>query len=373
MTLAAHNPSPSPKILLIGPSFSGGGAEGRFTTIAKYLFGGKTDVAVLVAKKNNTDLTVGKFIDLKWKGRLSYPKLIWQLSKQIKKQRYDTIMAFGFFPIIISILALLFARCNTKIIINEITRPKMAGGSGRNKVYNILRRLLYRRSTVVTANSIDGLRETCELAGRPYREGIRVVNVIDTNRLKRKAKEKTGVQIPKGRFVICVARLEFMKRIDTVIDALALLTERIDCQLIIVGDGIAKTTLETQVVRAGLQNRVLFTGTVNNPFPLLIHASALVLASEYEGFSNSVLEAMFCDIPVITSLCSSDAQEMCKQGAALGFEIGDSKRLSEHLHTILTDNKLHQNLIQCAQNYRTPHALEQAIPFYEELFYEVAG
>ena len=362
-----------PNVLLVGPSFSGGGAEGRFTNIAQYLFEGKNDVAVLVAQKNKIYPITGRLIDLEWKSRLSYPKLIWQFRSQNKKQRYQIIMAFGFFPITISILALLFVRCNTKIIINEITRPKLAGQSGRNKVYNILRRLLYRRGTVITANSIDGLQETCELAGRPYKEGIRVVNVIDTNRLKRKTKEKVDIQIPKERFIICVARLEFMKRIDTVIDALALLTKRIDCQLIIVGDGIAKATLEAQVTRTGLQNKVIFTGTLNNPFPLLTHASALVLASEYEGFSNSVLEAMVCNIPVITSLCSSDAHDMCTQGAALGFEIGDSRNLARHLYSILTNNILRQKLIQHACDYRTPHCLENAIIFYQELIYKISN
>jgi len=330
-------------------------------------------VAVLKPGNSHEDVLKNQVTDLGWRGRFSYPRLILRLVRQIRSQRYEAIMAFGLFPNLISIIAFLFAGGDTKLVINEVTRPEVAQKPGRRGRYNFLRRLFYGRCTLITANSIDGLAESCKLAAKPVESGVRVVNVIDSSNIERMALEKHDVEIPQGKFVVFVARLEFLKRVDTVIDAFSLLAGNTDCRLVVIGDGEARSELDSQVGRLKLQDVVQFTGRLENPFPVLAQASAFVLASEYEGFSNSVLEAMFSDVPVITSYCSSDAWEMCDQGAALGFEVGDHRLLAEHITNVITDKTLSDELIRCARAYRKPHALENAIPFYEDLIRKVVS
>ena len=372
MTLGNRILVPPPKVLLVGPSISGDGAQLRFRNIATHLFCGANDVVVLTSGSSLEPQISGGVVDLGWNGRLSYPKLVWRLRNILRCQRYDVLMAFGLFPSLVSIVASMFLRgCRTKLVISEITRPEMEARSRRGRIYNFLRRILYPRSALITANSIDGLRETCILAGVPVVRGVRVFNVIDGNLLKNKAVADVDC-LPQGKYVVCVARLDFMKRIDTVVDAFAVLAAQSDCGLMIIGDGKARSALEAQVERIGLQHTVRFTGRLENPLPILRRAAAFVLASEYEGFSNSVLEAMFCDVPVITSLCSSDAREMCDQGAALGFEVGDYKQLANHIAAVLTNETLSQKLVQRAREHRAPHAVENAIPFYEDLIRKVA-
>ena len=74
---------------------------------------------------------------------------------------------------------------------------------------------------------------------------------------------------------------------------------------------------------------------------------------------------MFCDVPVITSFCSTDAREMCDQGAALGFEVGDTLQLSRHISAVVDDESVGQKLVSCAREYRAQHEMNQAIPVYE--------
>ena len=376
VALKKNHPVHVPKVLLVGPGFSGGGAEGRFANIVRHLFGGKSDVAVLVPRGPIDQINDGEVINLGWKSRRTYPKAIWLLRNRIKREGYDVVMAFGLFPCMVSILAGLFARRRTKIVLSEITRPKMEalnGAGWRALAYNIFRKVLYGRCDLITANSIDGLRETCALAGMPIEQGIRVVNVVDLARLNSKAIEASNMAVPEGNYVISIGRLDFMKRIDTVVDALRLMLSRIQCKLVVVGDGEAREALENKIKCLGLQNAVIFTGKLDNPFPLLKQAIAFVLASEYEGYSNSVLEAMFLDIPVITSFCSSDAQEMCDQKAALGFKVGDVGQLAAHIASVVTDQELRQSLVSHARMYRVPHMMEHAIPFYENLIRRVAA
>lgn len=364
------------KVLLVGPSFSGGGAEKRFVNIATNLFEGKADIAVLVPVQKTSTTIKNNVFSLGWNGRLSYPKVIWLLRQRIKHGQYDVVMAFGLYPCVVSILAGSIMTINSKIVVSEITRPRMEAQNNnawRTLAHNFLRKLLYKRCSLITANSIDGLSETCGLAGIPVAKGVRVVNVVDRINLLKESEKEIGISTPEGKYVICVGRIDYMKGLETVVNAFDILVKHIKCRLVIVGDGEARATLERQVGALGLREEVIFTGMLKNPYPLLKKAAAFILASEYEGFSNSVLEAMFCDVPVITSFCSTDAREMCELGAALGFEVGDYKQLAKHIATVVTDNQLGQRLVQRARDYRTPHAMENAIPFYEDLVCKVAS
>ena len=369
-------PLTRPKVLIVGPSFTGGGAERRFTNIVRNLFSGKCDVAVLVPDQI-PEICLGKVFYLGWSksSRLSYIKAIWILKQRINQGQYDVLISFGLFPNLVSIIAGLFSPAKTKIIINEITRPKLLvkQKNMRSILYGKLQKWFYGRSYLITANSIDGLREACELGGVVVERGFRVPNVIDHEYLNSKCLEYKRKLEKNDNYIICLGRLEFMKRIDTVVHAFYRLIGRINCNLIIAGDGEARQELESQVVTLGLAKSVIFTGKLENPFPLLREASVFILASEYEGYSNSVLEAMFCDVPVITSFCSSDAREMYEQGAALGFEVGDVEQLAEHIAAVVSDEALSQKLICRAREYRAPHALENAIPVYENLIRRVAG
>ena len=71
---------------------------------------------------------------------------------------------------------------------------------------------------------------------------------------------ENGLFNARGRYVICVGRLDRMKRIDTVIDAFGLSEGRGRCSLVIVGDGEARQSLEGQVNELGLQDKLVLLG-----------------------------------------------------------------------------------------------------------------
>jgi len=221
----------------------------------------------------------------------------------------------------------------------------------------------------LTANSIDGLVEACMLARVPIERGRRVPNVMDREALEVRARE--AVTAPTGRpYFVCVSRLDRMKRLDTVVEAWRQIRNKTDACLVVVGDGEVRRELEEQVASSGLEDRVFLVGSSANPMPLLARANGFILASEYEGFSNSVLEAMCLDVPVITSHCSSDAIQMCNQGAALGFDVGAPDQLAERVLGLLESESRAAELVANARAYRAPHLVPHAIRAYEQLFME---
>jgi glycosyltransferase involved in cell wall biosynthesis len=360
----------APAVLLVGPSLVGWGAEGRFARLAAHLFRGTCDIAVLHSTK--TAPPNRRVLSLGWKGRLSYPRVVLLLRRHLQRHRYDAVFSLGLFPNLVSAMAVQGLRNRPKLIISEITRPKAADAEAnpvRRSFYTALRTFLYRRCDYITANSIDGLTEACAFAG--VTEGCRLPNVIDHNEIHVKAMDVGSSTLPRQPYFVSLGRLHTAKRVDIAIAAFQKLSKGNNCNLVVVGDGEARRSLAEQVAQLNLSERVLFTGNLANPFPILKNASGLVMTSEYEGFSNAVLEAMFCDVPVITSLCSTDARQMCEQGAALGFEVGDVTKLSEHLGTLLRDNSVSQHLLKQAQIYRAAHTVEQAVPKYEKIVVEI--
>lgn len=162
-----------------------------------------------------------------------------------------------------------------------------------------------------------------------------------------------------------VTRLEGMKRVDTLLNAVAALPPSHICQIDIVGDGPERKLLGDLAEQLEIADRVHFHGWQTNPFPYLKRASAMVLASNYEGFSNSVLEAMVIGVPVITSHCSTDAEQMAEQGIALGFPVGDSERLKQCIMLLLDDGENRQSMIEKGRQLADKHSLFNALPAYE--------
>lgn len=352
---------------------TGGGAEGRFARIARDLFSGSADVAAL---HSGGDIVRGSVYDLGWRGRSSYPRVINRLRRLLLATDYDAIMTFGMFPSATTLLARMTTTRKPKIIINEIGRPiseATTAGRLRGIIYTTIRRVLYARSDRITANSIDGLEESCRIARVPMVPSSRTHNAIDAGAIRARMVEAPAVDIPAYAFVATLCRLDFMKRTETAIAALNSLRDRSDHHLLVIGDGAARASLEGHVRKLALESRVHFTGHLANPLPLLANADSFILTSQHEGFSNTVLEAMCCETPVITSFCSSDARQMCDAGAALGFEVGDHETLARHLAALERDASLRARLVAQAWRYLEPHLLENAIPEYEQLIRTVVA
>ncbi len=69
--------------------------------------------------------------------------------------------------------------------------------------------------------------------------------------------------------------------------------------LIFIGSGILEKSLRNRIIELGLEDRVQVIPNKENIFPYLMGAKALVMPSKIEGLPGVILEAMYCQIPVI--------------------------------------------------------------------------
>ena len=100
--------------------------------------------------------------------------------------------------------------------------------------------------------------------------------------------------------IVMVARMAWQKDHATLLRALAQLTD-LDWQLELVGDGPLLSSVEALAASLEIASRVRFAGYRQDVAERLADGQIFVLASNWEGFPRSILEAMRAGLPVIAS------------------------------------------------------------------------
>lgn len=98
----------------------------------------------------------------------------------------------------------------------------------------------------------------------------------------------------------CVGRLEPVKRMDLLINAFAA-ADLAPARLVIIGDGSVRGDLEAQIIRLGLQGRVILTGFRADVRDCYAVFDSFVAASSFEPFGLTLLEAADQRIPIIST------------------------------------------------------------------------
>ncbi len=129
-------------------------------------------------------------------------------------------------------------------------------------------------------------------------------NPIDVKKILQLSKEKCEYCKENGRrLIVSVGRLDPVKNYITLLEASSLLSNKIDFDLWIVGDGPQREELEAYILEKDLKN-IKLLGFQKNPFSILVQADLFVSSSVSEGYGLSVQEALILGVPVIAVKCS---------------------------------------------------------------------
>jgi glycosyltransferase involved in cell wall biosynthesis len=141
-------------------------------------------------------------------------------------------------------------------------------------------------------------------------------------------------------------------------------------QLVILGEGPERASLQRQVEELGLQGSVLMPGVVRDPEQWLQHAELFVLSSRFEGFPNALLEAMQCGLPVAAFDCPSGPGEIVRhEQTGLLVPPGDTEALSAAISRLANDENLRRRLgSAAAADVATRFSLERISAMWEELW-----
>ena len=163
-----------------------------------------------------------------------------------------------------------------------------------------------------------------------------VFNPVDIEAINLMRLKSIKNPIPKGKLIVTTCRLEEEKDIRTLIDAFKLVIESLPASLLIIGDGSLKNQLIKYSDQLGLSNCIYWLGWQENPFSYIYRSDIFVMSSKSEAFGNSLVEAMACSVPVISSDCLSGPSEILDDGRyGFLFRVGDSVMLAQNIIELL--------------------------------------
>ncbi len=199
------------------------------------------------------------------------------------------------------------------------------------------------------------------------------------------AKEVIGVP-PCDRMLLYVGRIEPLKGVDTLIQAIKHLYEQdvCVCLAVIGGDPDSSPEAETREMarlkelreQAGLTDLVTFLGKrAQETLPYYYSAAeAVVVPSHYESFGMVALEAMACGAPVVASQVGGLA--FLVQDGVTGFTVpvDEPAALAERLALLLNDRALRDKLAtqaaEVAHQYAWENIAERMLALYQQALTE---
>ena len=213
-------------------------------------------------------------------------------------------------------------------------------------------RRLAARSDAITTNS-SGVKDFYASHGIPGELFEVIPNGIEPREPTTIDRDEVfnRLQVDPGRkLILAVGRLWPQKRYRDLIWAAELLaTLREDTTLVIIGDGPQRGELLRHRDAVSISQHVRFAGARNDVADLLPHANLFWIGSEYEGQSNSVIEAMQAGVPVIASDIPGNRDLVLDHETGRLVKLGDTADFARQSNTVLEDEELAAELASAAQ------------------------
>ena len=193
------------------------------------------------------------------------------------------------------------------------------------------------------------------------------------NMTKYELRKKYG--IPLERNVICmIGSVKEMKNPDTVLRSLLDFTEDeihgFNPHIVYAGNGVMLPVLKQFVKENQIEDRVTFLGIVpkENVNEIYKMSDIYLIASDFEGTSVSLLEAMFSKMPIITSRAPGIIDTIKEGTECLMFKIKSHEELKDCIKKLLSDKFFADQLAGHAHNhFKCDYSYDDVIKKYTQL------
>ena len=237
----------------------------------------------------------------------------------------------------------------------------------------------YEPVVTFSINQSDGITAVSESLKRDtyahfaITKDIEVIpNFIDLDRFSRQKKDhfKLAICPNNEKLVVHTSNFRKVKRIDDVISIFEKLRKILPSKLLLVGDGPDRARIERQCKELDMMSDVRFLGKLDAIEEVLSVADLFLMPSESESFGLAALEALACEVPLITSNAGG-LPELNVHGVS-GFlsNVGDVDDMVKNAAYILDDAHLPQfkiNALARAKEFE----VAKIVPHYESYYERV--
>lgn len=300
-------------------------------------------------------------LDEKWK--------IWKifgLCKIIKDFKPDILQSFLFFD---NILARIFGKL--------MGVPMVVSGQRNVKIHSSYVRNLIDKYTLFLGDLIvsntDSGKELLIQRGRLNPQKIKVIyNGIEIAKeqifLQRKELLKEIKISEKVKIIGFIGRLQKQKGVKYLIDAMELLNDKMKIYCVIIGEGRDRDDLE----KHARNKNICFLGWKNNALKYIKAFDIFVLPSLWEGMPNVLLEAMVCEVPVITTNVGGNTEIIEDGKTGFLIEPKNCQQLAKKIEYVLNISKKEKEKItkQAKKMVEERFSIKEMVKGFEKIYLE---
>lgn len=289
------------------------------------------------------------------KGILYKIERIVKLRNEIKKHKGATVISFEYFMNMQTVVAMV--GLHNKLIISERNDPARVGGKTPTRQ---MRNFLYRFADYLVCQTQDALEY--------FPKKIQEKSVVILNPIKANLPEPWRGERKKQIVNFC--RLEKQKNLPLLIDAYEEFYQtHPDYTLVIYGDGRERCNLEKYIRTKGLETLITLRPAVQNIHDQIKDATMFVSSSNYEGLSNSMIEAMAIGLPTICTDCACGGARMVIKNGENGVlvSVGEKTQMVLAMSNIAEQSEWREKLSQNSRNLRDVLSSRVIVRKWEEL------
>ena len=353
--------------------FTYGGAGLSIFKLCQVLPKNKYNINIICLNECSFD---GEFKKLKIKVfKLKYTKTffampkIYFLIKKILKNRYTKNILISNIHYT-NVLSIIFLRliCNLKIILIERTPLEELNiyfskiDFLKKTLIKFLIGIFYKFSDQIICNSTTIVKQY-KKKFNIRSKAIAPPSVVNfSNFQPKKIKNKKNI------IITTVCRLSNEKGIEIILNALKI-SKILNYKLYIVGDGEEKNNLINLSKKLQLSKNIKFFGLQKKINPILRKTDLFINSSYFEGFPNSVVEAINFNIPVICSQSYGGINEILLNGkCGTIFKNGDSNDLSNKIDKFYLNPSKFYLMTKIAKINIKRFSLQKNLTNYDKLF-----
>jgi len=349
----------SPRILYVINSLGIGGAETLLYNVASEIHKNKIadiDICTLYGKGNLGEKLHSeglRIYDFSFEHKYSC-KAVAELKKLIKNGKYDIVHAHLFPSGYYAALSSFLIEPHRLIY----TEHNIYNRRRKYKLLRPLENIIYNRFDKIIAVSNTVKDELKNWLPAVSKKTVVIPNAVPINACS---------ELNKDIDILFVGRLEKVKGVDLLLDALKILNK--GYKTFIVGNGAERKNLESLARNLGLHDSVVFTGARSDVKDFMCRSKIFVLPSRWEGIPLALLEAMGLGLPVIASKVGGSVEVIQHGVDGLLVTPEDTGELSRLITETLADDILRERLgCNAKVKIKERYSLEQYVDRLMEIY-----
>lgn len=352
------------RIAIFVPSLSGGGAERVMMILANHFadLGYPTDLVLARAEGSYLELVSPKVnvVDL---GASRVIVAVPALVRYFRNAQPSVMLSALAHANVAAILARRLSGVQCRLVVSERANLSVSALNAKSLRAKMMKRFVswtYPRADHVITVSKGVASDLVAGLGLRSEQVTAVYNPVVDEALLAKSREELNepwFEDSSVPVVVGAGRLAPQKDFETLIRAIGRVRAEMPVRLVILGEGPLREELMNLVEDLELADHVRLPGFIANPFPYMRRASLFVLSSAWEGLPGTLIQAMACGAPVVSTDCPDGPLEILEKGkwGAL-VPVGDSEAMADAITSALSKSS-HPDVTARAHDFSVENAV----------------